>query len=419
MTNFKINKIELWKLVFIPILFLYIYVPTFYGIGGLTKIYLLFAGFYFLFNYKKLIKFFLNSYIFFMAFFMVVIVLITRLIPLIFETYDFSFNNYFLVSLAINLPLTFLILSFFDKKINFKFEDILNAFFIIGIIQAIFILMDWFIPSFRNFLQAILVIDFDIETSIRATGLSYGTGDALSFIQAFSFLCGLYIIYYKKQYFINIVFLALIFISIMFIGRTGIVIAIIGTILYSLSLIKDNFFLIIKFFLISLFLLIIFVFIGFQISDERFLRIINWAFEFYFSFANDGTFETSTTNILRDMYFLPTKELTILFGEGHYLHPYDKDINYIPSDSGYIRTIFFGGFFTLILLILFYLYILFIFKKFLTNKEFIFIFVFFILLFIIQYKIPILYYGTTMRMIFVLLIISYFIKYKNLEYEKE
>ncbi|WP_418185380.1 hypothetical protein ACNSOS_11325 [Aliarcobacter vitoriensis] len=350
---------------------------------------------------------------------MLFIVLVTRLIPSIFETYDFSFNNYFLVSLVINLPLTFLILSFFDKKINFKFEDILNAFFIIGIIQAIFILMDWFIPSFRNFLQAILVIDFDIETSIRATGLSYGTGDALSFIQAFSFLCGLYIIYYKKQYFINIVFLALIFISIMFIGRTGLVIIIIGTILYSLVLLKDNFIPIIKFFLISLFLLIIFVFIGFQISDERFLRIISWAFEFYFSFTNNGTFETSTTSVLRDMYFLPTKELAILFGEGHYLHPYDKDINYIPSDSGYIRTIFFGGFFTLILLILFYLYILYIFKKFLTNKEFIFIFVFFILLFIVQYKIPILYYGTTMRMIFVLLIISYFIKYNRLEYDKK
>ncbi|MFY4792122.1 hypothetical protein ACOTVU_07665 [Aliarcobacter butzleri] len=279
--------------------------------------------------------------------------------------------------------------------------------------------MDWFVPSFRNFLQAILVIDFDIETSIRATGLSYGTGDALSFIQAFSFLCGLYIIYYKKQYFINIIFLALIFISIIFIGRTGLVITIIGTILYSFSLLKDNFFPIIKFFLISLFLLIIFIFIGFQISDEKFLRIINWAFEFYFSFANDGTFETSTTSVLRDMYFLPSKELDILFGEGHYLHPFDKDINYIPSDSGYIRTIFFGGFFTLILLILFYLYILFIFKKFLSNKEFIFIFIFFILLFIVQYKIPILYYGTTMRMIFVLLIISYFIKYKSLEYVKK
>ncbi|MFW0702805.1 hypothetical protein ACN09M_07270 [Aliarcobacter butzleri] len=279
--------------------------------------------------------------------------------------------------------------------------------------------MDWAIPSFRNFLQTILVIDFDIETSIRATGLSYGTGDALSFIQAFSFLCGLYIIYYKKQYFINIVFLALIFISIMFIGRTGLVISIIGAILYSFFLLKDTIIPITKFISISLFLLIIFIFIGFQISDERFLRIINWAFEFYFSFVNDGSFETSTTSVLRDMYFLPYKELTILFGEGYYMHPFDKDINYIHSDSGYIRTIFFGGFFTLILLILFYLYILFIFKKFLSNKEFIFIFVFFVLLFIVQYKIPILYYGTTMRMIFILLIVSYFIKYKNLEYEKE
>ena len=240
MTSSKINRIELWKLAFIPVLFLYVYVPTFYGVGGLTKFYLLFAGFYFLFNYKKLIKFFLNSYIFFMVFFMLFIVLITLLIPSIFETYDFSFNNYFLVSLVINLPLTFLILSFFDKKINFKFEDILNAFFIIGIIQAIFILMDWFIPSFRNFLQAILVINFDIETSIRATGLSYGTGDALSFIQSFTFLCGLHIIYYKKKYFINIIFLALIFISIMFIGRTGLVIIIIGTILYSLFLLKKS-----------------------------------------------------------------------------------------------------------------------------------------------------------------------------------
>lgn len=419
MTNFKIDKIELWKIAFIPVLFLYIYIPTFQIIGGLTKFYLLFAGFYFLFNYKKLIDFFLNSYIFFMSFFMLFIVFITRLIPSLLETYDFSFNNYFLISLVINLPLTFLILSFFYKRINFKFEDILSSFFIIGIIQAIFILMDWFIPPFRRLLQSILVINFDIETSIRATGLSYGTGDALSFIQAFSFLCGLYIIYYKKKYFINTIFLALIFVSIIFVGRTGLVITTIGIVLYSLFLLKDKFLPIVKFCLISFFLLTFFTFIGFQVSDEKFLRIINWAFEFYFSFMNDGTFETSTTNALKNMYFLPSKELSLLFGEGYYMSPFDKSFNYIHSDSGYIRTIFFGGFFTLVLLILFYLYILYIFKKFLSYKQFIFIFVFFILLFIVQYKIPILYYGTTMRMIFILLIISYFINCKSLDYVKK
>ncbi|XEH48866.1 hypothetical protein NMD75_12100 [Edwardsiella tarda] len=66
-----------------------------------------------------------------------------------------------------------------------------------------------------------------------------------------------------------------------------------------------------------------------------------WMFEFI-SF-NDGFISlshTSSTDELKEMFFMPSNDITWLWGDGRYV---DGEGYYMHTDSGYMRNLFFGG----------------------------------------------------------------------------
>ena len=67
----------------------------------------------------------------------------------------------------------------------------------------------------------------------------------------------------------------------------------------------------------------------------------SWLFEFFS--LDDGSISlsrTASTNELETMYFMPSNDMTWLFGDGRYV---DGDAYYMHTDAGYMRNLFFGG----------------------------------------------------------------------------
>lgn len=66
-----------------------------------------------------------------------------------------------------------------------------------------------------------------------------------------------------------------------------------------------------------------------------------WMFEFV-SFDGDkvALSNTSSTDVLKQMYFMPPNDSTWLWGDGRYV---DGEGYYMHTDAGYMRNLFFGG----------------------------------------------------------------------------
>ena len=65
-----------------------------------------------------------------------------------------------------------------------------------------------------------------------------------------------------------------------------------------------------------------------------------WAFEPIIKYYENGSFESSSSNELKDMWFLPSPEC-LLFGEGRYTN-IDRTY-YMHTDVGVLRRVLFGG----------------------------------------------------------------------------
>lgn len=72
-------------------------------------------------------------------------------------------------------------------------------------------------------------------------------------------------------------------------------------------------------------------------------------FWFYEMFLGSGVGESESVSQLKDMLYLPSNELTILFGDARYG---DSKSYYGGSDSGFVRNILFGGFIYLFILMI-------------------------------------------------------------------
>lgn len=404
----------LWEVLFISLLFLYVYSPKFILIGGTTKILAFIILFYFAINPRVILEYFKSKAMMNISYILLTISIMSIILPIMHGTDDFSFSIYFLTALIVNLPITFFFIHIFKDKLNINFESILRYLFIISSIQAAFVLLGWFFQPFGQLILTTLVFSFDAENYYRATGVSYGTGDGLSFIQAIGFMAGFYILLnYRSNFYKNTFFWILIFISMIFIGRTGMLLSLLFVGVYSSIVFRYKAILLFKLTIIIIFSTLLIMFLSQYIVSDKFEHIIKWAFEFYFSYFESGKIGTKSTNALYEMFFLPTTELSIIFGDGYYENPYDKESNYIASDSGYIRTIFFGGFFIMGFILTYYIYLLSIFKKMMDKKEFKFILVLFFIYFVGHLKVSILYYGVTMRILLVLLVVVYFSRHRK------
>lgn len=85
---------------------------------------------------------------------------------------------------------------------------------------------------------------------------------------------------------------------------------------------------------------------------------LRFAFEGFFSLAEEGRWNVHSNEILKNMYVFPDNLKTWIIGDGYFANPYDLDPYYIgpkwggyymATDVGYLRFIFYFGLFGLFL----------------------------------------------------------------------
>lgn len=87
-------------------------------------------------------------------------------------------------------------------------------------------------------------------------------------------------------------------------------------------------------------------------TNVSFHEDIRFAFEGFFSLAEKGKWETTSTNQLKNMYVFPQSFSTWIIGDGYFDNPYNLDPYYqgpkfhgyyMATDVGYLRFIFYFG----------------------------------------------------------------------------
>lgn len=197
------------------------------------------------------------------------------------------------------------------------------------------------------------------------SGILFEGFGVLSLTQAVTFICGIGSILNSKQHlperhvdsFIFVMLSLIIFISTILTARLGVVIFILWYILFLFRTVAERSRLIaarkVRISLIYIIFPIFFaVALVFYLSTvEEYSSIIARGFEFYLNYSDNGTFNTSSTDVLLSrMYHLPEGFLSIVFGTGNYL----TDQSLVESDVGYIIMIYGSGFIGLISVIIFY-----------------------------------------------------------------
>lgn len=87
-------------------------------------------------------------------------------------------------------------------------------------------------------------------------------------------------------------------------------------------------------------------------------ELYKFAFEGFYMFFETGEWETSSTNILWEMWRIwPRKLKTWIIGDGLFLDPNDPSLYYMGTDVGYARFVFFCGLLGLIVFAVFFVYL--------------------------------------------------------------
>ena len=313
-------------------------------------------------------------------------------------TEDFTLPNLLLQAASAGIVIGFLI-----HKKNSQFggdlKSLLTLIVIVTTMQSICIVLDWWSPSIRSFIETLIVHPEQLETSAyRASGFSSNTGDGLAFLQAIGgAFCFVLLTKTSNQgtrlawtltFLLNVI-------SIVFLARTGFVLLSVFLLSYLfLSGMKHR-----KIrSCLCLIGLLAAVGVGLYIARPEFVEGIiksdqlRYSFEFMFKFAEEGKFETESSNELFSMFVLPQSDMELWFGSGYFKH--------MGMDPGYIRTISAVGLIGSAAIYGWYYLLWVSLKKYALNKETkVFITSFFALLFTSQLKFPFLYMTPTFLLI--------------------
>ncbi|HAU5545174.1 hypothetical protein [Proteus mirabilis] len=305
-----------------------------------------------------ILNFISNKNIITIIFFFLFSVLIATCIPILHQTFDFSYIANF-ASQLIQLVCIIFFISFIlchkKEKISDYFEKVLIYAFLA---QSIIQILSFLFSSFANFIH-IFYLDYEIinlyerSGKIRGLALASSTGWGLSvgYACTFLFFTKHYLISKKINFFTLLLGLTL-FIGCFFSGRTAFVGVLLSLVYYFISEKKGKF----KDFIyvLSFFILITFFFLTFmQLYNSQIIdKLINFAFEPIVNYFNSGKLETSSTNTLLNMWDREFTLETYIFGDGLFTDPTSGKY-YMLTDVGYLRNLFYGGIFW-ILIIAFY-----------------------------------------------------------------
>lgn len=278
-------------------------------------------------------------------------------------------------------------------------NKILFMIFCLGALQGACIVADFFSPRIREIFSQIVIQHPSLEFSlVRAGGLTSSTGDTLSFIQAFTGVVGVYLLASGVTgRWLFSVFFALISLSIIFTGRSGLILFLFGAAylfylykggLRTLSLAFCTFFVLTAFGMVAVWLA------PESLYLLMFDKVIPYAFELFFSLANEGRLDSSSTNdILDNMIIFPDSLSQWLVGDGYFSDPLVPEYNYMGTDLGYLRFLFYFGLLGSLFIYLFYILVFGVAYRFSDVMLRKLILVIFIMFFVAHLKVVTLFYG--------------------------
>lgn len=223
-----------------------------------------------------------------------------------------------------------------------------------GFVQAIIVILTFLSPAFRESLYSFIgttetanrYLFMDVEVR-RFQGIVPSGFSFLSTTHALLMVCGFWELCEKKDrnllYLIKFAIMQLtIFLSILLIGRTGIIVILIYTVLVAYILYKQSRpgqdkILHIKYksiFIISILFALVFLALVLIVDIEYFIPNIEFAFELILNLYNHGALDRTTSGVLESHYFLPDNTFELLFGTGNFGR--NGVLEYVDSDVGYI-----------------------------------------------------------------------------------
>jgi hypothetical protein len=286
-------------------------------------------------------------------------------------------------------------------------------------INSVILLIEFFYPEFKTVLESMLVqnplanINYE-EHAFRFRGLASAGGAALSIVNAVAvWLCVSLAIQGRISKLFALVIISTLCASNIFTGRTGLIFSLLFMFLYLLTIMKSIFTLKpkinYKFIVTSISLILFFIILKYIISNiELPQEVMNWAFEWTDGLI-DGKVDSSSSDGLKDMLYLPENPIHLFFGIGFFE---GYSVLYPRTDSGYLKTILSIG---LILSLVFYGIIFFLIYQ-ITKLDKSLRLTFFpliLFLFFVEIKEPFIYQNYASRIVFLLIGAYFFIIYQS------
>lgn len=220
---------------------------------------------------------------------------------------------------------------------------------IVAGVQAVLIALDWISPAAHSLFSAIVVQPDLSHTLIRSSGLSSTAGDGLSFLQCLGAMCATVMAATATSKVRQVgwaLIAALSLASIVLAGRTGFVLFAVFALVMGLrasmigGLLRTAGIVAIAFIALAGMTLLV---LPAETLDTLVYKVLPHAFEFIGRYLAGEAVGTSSTDDLRTMFFLPSDQATLLLGSGYFADPLIQKSNFMGTDVGYVRTIYYVG----------------------------------------------------------------------------
>ena len=351
-----------------------------------------------------------------LIFFYVFIVVYSVAIAYFSGTYDF-----YIIKSWINNVISLIgaILFITIYKSYFSQNDYFERFlFYILLIQSLYIIISILFPELSNNVQALIRTKAEIERmavygGIRGIALSgsiaFGLAITMSLLGFFSTIW--LFKYSTVNFFLKFIFLLICIFASFSAGRTAVLGYLLGIFLvlpYIFN--KKNIF-----GLLVLCSIIVICSMYLYENNTSFHMLVNkysaYVFEPITLFLNTGSFKVSSLKSLESMYFMPPID-TFIIGDAKYVDPFNPDLYYMGTDSGYMRFILYYGLLgSLIPYFAFLLLCIYTINK-CKNKQVLKIYSLIILMsFIFHYKGEVVFFAVDYMKI--LFLVSFYLLYKN------
>jgi hypothetical protein len=322
------------------------------------------------------------------------------------EAFNTSFSTY-VIQVAVYILVGYVLaLSFMknsldmDQALTFCFKLIV----FIVLVNAVIIILEYYFPAFRIAVESMLYLSEDsninyLTREFRLRGIASGGAANLSLFHG-TVLVLLQALYLKKKigFLYFIIASITIFTSMLFIGRTGIVVGILGiAIFHIINLLVSRDKLSARRMIIYVSVSVIIVIIPPVFAMLFPENLLAYSITFLYQ-GVEGVQQEGTTDALARMINIPNEWPKLLFGVGAHWGDFDLRRSY---DIGYLRMFTALG---IPLAIVFYLFVAYLAKHVFTITNYkSFWVVFMLIMFIAEYKEPFIFKGYSARMMWMVI----------------